>query len=35
LTAKNPNIPSADAVADWTELRRVQERIAALYAAED
>ena len=33
LTAKNPNIPSADAVANWTELRTVLERIAALYTA--
>lgn len=31
LTPKNPNIPSADAVANWTELRAVLERIAALY----
>jgi hypothetical protein len=34
LTPKNPNLPSADAVANWTELRAVLERIAALYAAE-
>ena len=32
LTPKNPNIPSADAVAKWTDLRAVLERIAALYA---
>jgi hypothetical protein len=34
LTPKNPNIPSADAVANRTELRAVLERIVALYAAE-
>jgi gentisate 1,2-dioxygenase len=33
LTPKNPNIPCADAVANWTELRTVLDRITALYAA--